>query len=104
MGAGGANAEGEGVDSVVAWVFGFASGAIGGRAGDWEWTERGDVQALDWKEVEADLGEGESGKSGQDGKPLRSTIQQPVGKILDASKIGQKYFDAPGVVLTCFFS
>ena len=53
------------------------------------------MQAFDGKEVEADLGEMEGGKSGQDGKPLRSAILQPVGKILEASKIVQKYFDAP---------
>ena len=46
-----------------------------GAAGDWEWTDRGGVQAFDWEEVEADLGEVEGRKCGQDGYSLRAAIQ-----------------------------
>jgi hypothetical protein len=55
------------------------------------------VQAFDWKEVEANLGEMEGGKSEQNGNPLCSAILQPVGKILEASKIVQKNFYAPHI-------
>ena len=102
--------QGEGVASATAWLFGeqsraiVLSGATGGGSGDWEWSGGGGVQAFDWGEIEADVGEVEGGQTQQYGDTLLTTILRPVAKILDTSKIGQENIYAPDDCspLTCF--
>jgi hypothetical protein len=68
-----------------------------------ERTGRGGVQTLDWEDVETDVGVLESGAGEQNGGTLCPAIQSTVGKILDASKITQKYFYAPPILCLLFF-
>ena len=61
FGAGGAVRQGEGVGAIVKGLSGKQSGAfvllqaVGRGTGNWEWADRGSLQASDWEEVEADL-------------------------------------------------
>ena len=54
------------------------------------------MQALDWEEVEADVGKVEGGQIRSNGDTLFPAIQRPLGKILETGKMNvQKNLSAP---------